>query len=274
MRGTLRSLWSPRARLPLRFEPHTQTFPCSSTAATNLPKAYVSISQNTLHEHASAYASIRQQPPAHVSKRQHTSAYTPATASIRQHTTASARKRQHTSAYVSIRQHTSATASIRQHTSAYASIHQHTPAYARLLMRPQTYRRKTPTSAYVSIRQHTPAYARLLMEQRQTYRRKTLACGPRPAAQRWQSAYVSIRQHTSAYVSIRQHTPANLPPQDTCVRTTPRSATMAVGVCRGSKSPRPRQPSSFDPHASTAVECDTAMQKLCPLITHTVSTCY
>jgi hypothetical protein len=244
MRGTLRSLWSPRARLPLRFEPHTHTFPCSSTAATNLPKAYVSISQNTLHEHASAYASIRQQPPAHVSKRQHTSAYTPATASI------------------------------RQHTSAYASIHQHTPAYARLLMRPQTYRRKTPTSAYVSIRQHTPAYARLLMEQRQTYRRKTLACGPRPAAQRWQSAYVSIRQHTSAYVSIRQHTPANLPPQDTCVRTTPRSATMAVGVCRGSKSPRPRQPSSFDPHASTAVECDTAMQKLCPLITHTVSTCY
>jgi hypothetical protein len=57
-------------------------------------------------QHASAYASIRQQ---------HTSTYV----SIRQQTPA----------YVSMRQHPSTSVSIRQHTPAYASIRQHTPAY-------------------------------------------------------------------------------------------------------------------------------------------------
>ena len=70
--------------------------------------------------------------------------------------------------------------SIRPHTSAYVSIRQHTSAYVRI--RPHT-------SACVSRRAH--AFRRL----------KVLSF-----VRQHTSAYVSIRPHTSVYVSIRPHT--------------------------------------------------------------------
>jgi hypothetical protein len=68
--------------------------------------------------------------------------------------------------------------SVRQRTSAYVSIRQHI---------------RQRTSAYVSVRQHTSCGS--------SARGSPITC-------MHTSAYVSIRQHTSAYVSIRQHTPA------------------------------------------------------------------
>jgi hypothetical protein len=88
------------------------------------------------------------------------------------------RTRQHTS-YVSIRQHTSAYVSIRQHTGVVEPC-LIVDAAARTRMRQYT-------SAYASIRQHWW---------------ETLPDRRRGSARPHTSAYVRIRQDTSAYVSI------------------------------------------------------------------------
>jgi hypothetical protein len=149
----------------------------------------------------------------------HTSAYV----SIRQHASACVSIRQHTSAYVSMRQHTSAYVSIRQHTSAYVLWRTYARALeARLvgieererwqesyrvaalaMLLPQV---RLHTSAYVSRRQrmglrHSPfcclKYA--CIRQHTSADVSVWGCGTRHAAASSTSAYVSIRQQTSAY---------------------------------------------------------------------------
>jgi len=116
----------------------------------------------------------------------------------------------HTSAYVSIRQHTSAYVSILQHKSAYVGIRQHTSAYVSI---------RQHTSTYVSIRQHKSAHVSIpalhrplassslaaypvlhLVESALQVTEAHDAAGDLRAPPR--SAYVSIRQHTSAYVCV------------------------------------------------------------------------
>jgi hypothetical protein len=148
--------------------------------------------------------------------------------------------RAHTSAYVSIRQHTSAYVSIRQHKSAYVSF---LPGRCRRVCRAHAPRARAGTrpmhtsacvsirqhtSAYVSIRQHTPRAqepVRALVVQYLSLVVKYLSQPSSRISEEYAahtpcahtSAYVSIRQHTSAYVKrmprtrparIRQHTSA------------------------------------------------------------------
>jgi hypothetical protein len=146
---------------------------------------------------------------------------------------------QHTSAYVSIRQHTSAYVSIRQHpsvTSAYVSAYllgranrQHAQAGMRIRQHPSA------TSASVSIREHpsaTSAYVSAYLLGRANCNVHEILCaelvhnwyavdlGKRLQVLRrihnlHTSAYVSIRQHTSAYVCGRSWKASLGAPQDT-----------------------------------------------------------
>jgi hypothetical protein len=172
-------------------------------------------------QHTSAYVSIRRAPKApasganSVSIRQHTSR-------IRQHPSCAegtciwCQQRQHTSAYVA---HTSASVvrrrhlhlvptaplphSIRQHTSAYTSAYVSTCIWCQ-----QRHCRIAYVCIRQRIRQHTSAPASGANSATAACRGRSLetadTCHP-PAAP------ASIRQHTqhtSAYVSIRQHTSA------------------------------------------------------------------
>jgi len=142
-------------------------------------------------------------------------------ASIRVHTSAyvSIRQRRHlceqrgaaaTSAYVSIRQHTPAEAPVRAarsgrfryHTSAYGSIRQHTPAYASGGTCASSAERPLPLAP--SRRTRAGAVMSTLPAIESTSSSTSRSCPPLSATT--PSAYVSIRQHTSAYVSILQHT--------------------------------------------------------------------
>jgi hypothetical protein len=178
-----------------------------------------------IRQHTSAYVSIRNkktcalnalQQPAYVSIRQHTSAYV----SIHQHTSAYVSIRQHTSAYVSIRQHTSAHVSIRQHTSAYVSIRQHTYAYLAF----EAVHAVHSDSLVVATREIHRRWLKTLVRQQRRHHLHTSAyvsirqytsacvCWQKTLVRQQRrhhlhtSAYVSIREHASAYVSIREHT--------------------------------------------------------------------
>jgi hypothetical protein len=120
---------------------------------------------------------------------------------------------QHTSAYVGIRRHTSAYVGVRQHMSAYVSIRQHTfvsgstrvPSRAAAATppphpAPSSPPLTLPSSSFEHRRPmrrrdvHTSAYVSI--------RQHTSAYLCRGGGDAHTSAYVSIRQHTSAYVSI------------------------------------------------------------------------
>jgi hypothetical protein len=155
---------------------------------------------------------MRQHTSAHVSIRQHASAvedvaiYRDVTQQGSQHTSAYVNIRQHKSAYVSIRQHTSAyrgvtqqngsrearrSTCIRQHTSASTCIRQHTSAYVK------------HTSAYRGVTEQDGS-----LEARRSTNQATKRTLPRAAVE---AQTISLRyqsQHASAYVSIRQHTSA------------------------------------------------------------------
>jgi hypothetical protein len=124
-----------------------------------------------------------------------------------------------------------------EHTSAYVSIRQHTPAYVsmhtcggggrstgRLASRGvarrehagsrEKSRRASALSPRAATHLHTTAYVSIRQHTSAEESRRASALSPRcypPADGRIRqhmSAYVSIRQHTSAYVSRRQHTSA------------------------------------------------------------------
>ncbi len=122
--------------------------------------------------------------------------------------------RQHTSAYVSIRQHTSAYVSIRQHT--YRVVDGCEEEEEMDLIQQTESLSRSVTSAYISIqhtsasrhraclvllRQHTSAYVSI--RQHTSASSRLRAC---LALLRLYTSAYSIRQHTSAYVSMRQHT--------------------------------------------------------------------
>jgi hypothetical protein len=164
-----------------------------------------------IHQHTSAYVSIRQ---AYVSIRQHTSAYV----SIRQHTSAygSMHLREHSRLELLhrllcglLRYSTCgqplAPAQLRPlHTPASVSIRQPPPL---LYMRPAVGSSSAATTAYATIRQHTSASSAALhaasrwlqLSCDHCIRHHTSACVGRCPHMKHASAYVSIRQHTSAY---------------------------------------------------------------------------
>jgi hypothetical protein len=123
------------------------------------------------------------------------------------------RQRMHTSAYVSIRQYTSAYVSIRHvgrasvYTCVNVCIRQHTSEPWLHALRARLYTH-TSMYAYVSIRSKASITAsskarswctcRMLPQRRCSVWMKGMACGFVCAHT---TAYVSIRQHTSAYVS-------------------------------------------------------------------------
>jgi hypothetical protein len=124
--------------------------------------------------------------------RQHTSAYVTAyvsrPAAAHPHSPTSL----HTSAYVSIRMLIQADRPPLIRINRRHCMRQHTSAYV---------------TAYVSIRQHTSLHTSAYVSIRQpsayvSMRQHTSAYF---STRQHTSAYVSIRQHTSAYVSIRQH---------------------------------------------------------------------
>jgi hypothetical protein len=115
-----------------------------------------------------------------------------------------------------IRQHTSAYVSRRPHTSAYVSKRQHTcfEGQERIDL-------GAHTSAYVSIRQHTcfegqervELSAQRLAQQLQLHIYCTyISCIQlytlHPAREVLKAIVLTLNQHASAYVSIRQHTSA------------------------------------------------------------------
>jgi hypothetical protein len=131
----------------------------------------------SIHQHTSAYVSIRQHTQPH-------NAPAPAAPSAQPHTCVSIR--QHSSAFVSIRQHTSAFVSIRQHTSAYLPH----PPRSRILRHPKKRLLNIPPL-------HPPPPLRPPHPPRFPIRRQRLLVFAVPAR---------MRQHTSAYVCIRLHT--------------------------------------------------------------------
>ncbi len=90
--------------------------------------------------------------------------------------------RQHTSAYVSIRQHTSAYVSTRQHTSAYVSIQRLIRTLCVII---DEHRHNDGASMFQEVAPHShgPVPHRQLLARKEA---------------EYTSAYVSIRQHTSA----------------------------------------------------------------------------
>ncbi len=115
----------------------------------------------------------------------------------RQHTSAYASIRQHTSAYVSIPDEyetapPTAYVSIRQHTSAYVSIRQHTSAYLMSTKQaPPLFDPLISCPVYIMCVYNVCVYT--YIEKHKTHH--PFASDPEPHT----SAYVSIRQHTSAY---------------------------------------------------------------------------
>jgi hypothetical protein len=155
--------------------------------------------------HSPAYVSIRQHTSAYVSIRQHTSAYV----SEKGHYCL-CHTRLHISAYVSIRQHPSASVSIRQckrpplplshspgNTESSLPTHRANAASSGQF-RPPPPRGDTPNPPP---HLHTSAYVSI-RQHTSAYVGDT----PNPPPHLHTSAYISIRQHTPAYVSIRQHT--------------------------------------------------------------------
>ncbi len=109
---------------------------------------------------------------------------------------------------VSIRPHTSAYVRIRQHTFAYVSIRQHTSerdleeeAYITILI--------VNASEYVSIRQRTSAYVSICQRERDLEEEAYITILIENAL-KVEGLRHPLHQplHTSAYVSIRQHTSA------------------------------------------------------------------
>ena len=120
--------------------------------------------------------------------------------------------RPNASAYVSIRQHPSAYVSIRQHTPASVSIRQHTPEAL------PGGDRQAPTLHFLARRKYSRQLLYFCTSKASklstsflvliTSSSSATEMAERSAAAVGVTAYVSIRQHTSACVSMRQHTSA------------------------------------------------------------------
>jgi hypothetical protein len=150
-----------------------------------------------MRQHTSACVSMRQhtQTTACVSIRKHqdTSAHVSAYPSIRR-SVCHFFEAERASAYVSIRQHTYVSIRIRQHTCPFEEVVCHFLETERIsladILRYLVVFLLLHPLILLQLQEHTFAYVSI--------------------RQRTNSAYVSIRQHTSAYVSIRQLTSASV----------------------------------------------------------------